>query len=101
MGKVSSSRLTKLISSCSWLLLRDLAKRVPTLEAEPTGVDEVDLSVVEDASEETADVIPSLEDLQMPRVSYDEARRIMTRADFLEQLDHLHVSCSLLIPFQN
>jgi hypothetical protein len=54
------------------------------------------MAAVEDASEETPDTIPTLEDLHMPRVSYDDARRIMTRADFVEQLDHLHVS-SLLI----
>jgi len=77
--------------SCSWLLLRDLAQKAPTLDAEPTTVDEVDMAAVEDASEETPDSIPTLEDLHMPRVSYDEGRRIMTRADFVEQLDHLHV----------
>lgn len=49
------------------------------------------MAAVEDASEETPDSIPTLEDLHMPRVSYDDARRIMTRADFVEQLDHLHV----------
>jgi hypothetical protein len=49
------------------------------------------MASVEDASEETPDSIPTLEDLHMPRVSYDDARRIMTRADFVEQLDHLHV----------
>ena len=52
----------------------------------------MDMAAVEDASEETPDSIPTLEDLHMPRVSYDDARRIMTRADFVEQLDHLHVS---------
>jgi len=72
--------------------MRHLAQKAPTLDAEPTAVDEVDMSAVEDASEETPDSIPTLEDLHMPRVSYDDARRIMTRADFVEQLDHLHVS---------
>lgn len=32
-------------------------------------------------------------DLHLPKVAYDDARRIMTRTDFLEPLDHLHVSC--------
>jgi hypothetical protein len=91
MGKVSLSPLSELTTSCSWLLLRHLAQKAPTLDAEPTTVDEVDMAAVEDASEETPDSIPTLEDLHMPRVSYDDARRIMTRADFVEQLDHLHV----------
>lgn len=91
MGKVSQLYLVQLTLSCSWLLLRHLAQKAPALDAEPTTVDEVDLGAVEDASEETPDSIPTLEDLHMPRVSYDDARRIMTRADFVEQLDHLHV----------
>jgi hypothetical protein len=97
MGKVSLFPLRELTTSCSWLLLRHLAQKAPTLDAEPTTVDEVDMAAVEDASEETPDSIPTLEDLHMPRVSYDDARRIMTRADFVEQLDHLHV-CPLLFP---
>ena len=56
----------------------------------------MDLAAVEDASDETPDAIPTMEDLHMPRVSYDDARRIMTRADFVEQLDHLHVSLFLV-----
>ena len=35
---------------------------------------------------------PVIGDLHMPRVAFDDARRIMTRTDFLEPLDHLHVS---------
>jgi hypothetical protein len=81
----------RLTVSCSWLLLRHLAQKAPTLDAEPTTVDEVDLGAIEDSAEETVDLPPTLEDLKMPRVSFDDARRIMTRTDFLEQLDHLHV----------
>jgi hypothetical protein len=32
-----------------------------------------------------------IQDLHSPRVSYDDARRIMTRADFLADLDHHNV----------
>lgn len=32
------------------------------------------------------------EDLVLPKVAYDDARRIMTRTDFLDPLDHIHVS---------
>jgi len=59
----------------------------------------VDLTAVEDASDETPEPVPTLEDLHMPRVSYDDARRIMTRADFVEQLDHLHVRPLLISRF--
>ena len=56
----------------------------------------MDLAAVEDASDETPDAIPTMQDLHMPRVSYDDARRIMTRTDFVEELDHLHVSLFLI-----
>ena len=36
---------------------------------------------------------PSLaEDILLPKVTYEEARKLMTRTDFLEPLDHAHVS---------
>ena len=58
-------------SSCSWLILRDLAKKAPRLP-----------EVGED------DHMPAIEDdYEMPSVSYAEARRIMTRTDFLDPLD--------------
>lgn len=59
-------------------------------------MDEVDLGAIEDSAEETSDMPPTLEDLKMPRVSFDDARRIMTRTDFVEELDHLHVSFAVL-----
>lgn len=52
-------------SSCSWLLLRHLAKMAPTIP--------------EDGS--------PLEEDDTPSVSFADARRIMTRTDFLEPLD--------------
>jgi len=60
----------------------------------------VDLTAVEDASDETPEPVPTLEDLHMPRVSYDDARRIMTRTDFVEELDHLHVRPLLVSGFK-
>lgn len=92
-------RYTVLTDSCSWLLLRHLAQKAPTLDAEPTTVDEVDLGAIEDSAEETVDMPPTLEDLKMPRVSFDDARRIMTRTDFVEELDHLHVSLIFVIQY--
>lgn len=51
-------------------------------------------AITDDSLESTKPVIG---DLHMPRVAFDDARRIMTRTDFLEPLDHLHVSsfCTL------
>lgn len=37
-------------------------------------------------------MIRAEEDIIVPKVSYDEARRILTRADFIDLLNHLHVS---------
>ena len=57
-------------SSCSWLLLRHLAKMAPTVPEEGY-------------LEEGAEYMP---------VSYADARRIMTRTDFLDPLDAFQVS---------
>lgn len=57
-------------SSCSWLLLRHLAKMCPSLE----------------------DGVEPGDDFEMPSVSYSDARRIMTRTDFLDPLDAFQVS---------
>ncbi|WWD17146.1 hypothetical protein CI109_101583 [Kwoniella shandongensis] len=35
---------------------------------------------------------PSIGDLRLPNVTYEEARKIMTRTDFLEPLDHYHLN---------
>ncbi|KAL7421907.1 hypothetical protein Q5752_003679 [Cryptotrichosporon argae] len=97
-------------SSCSWLLLRHFAQQVPPLrppgaplaapatsdgvdadaDAAPT-LDTVDGSELESHQGSGGDLIEPTqvnEDLDVSAVSYDEARRIMTRADFLEGLDH-------------
>ncbi|WVQ82082.1 hypothetical protein IAT38_004210 [Cryptococcus sp. DSM 104549] len=46
-------------------------------------------------SPSSVDVTPprevSREDILLPSVTYEEARRIMTRADFLDPLDHYHI----------
>ncbi|RXK39317.1 hypothetical protein M231_03396 [Tremella mesenterica] len=59
-------------ASCSWLLLRHLAQKVPP--------------VTEDITMTTLD-----EDLEMAKVSYAEARVISTRTDFLQPLDQAHI----------
>jgi hypothetical protein len=35
------------------------------------------------------------DDIILPKVSYDEARRVLTRTDFVDSLNHLHVSWQL------
>lgn len=72
--------------SCSWLLLRHLARIAPPLSSWPP-------SHTTDAPSET---VPG-QDLAMPSVTYEEARRIMTRTDFLDPLDHSHVGVFFLI----
>lgn len=54
-------------------------KKAPIKQEEP--VDEEPMSQEELEAE-----------LVMPKVSYDDARRLMTRADFFEGLDHANVS---------
>ncbi|ORY32864.1 hypothetical protein BCR39DRAFT_557421 [Naematelia encephala] len=73
-------------SSCSWLLLRHLAKMAPTLPG-------VGPTTVPDNEEESTHTGPEPddEDTSLPKVTFEEARRIMTRTDFVQDLDHLHV----------
>lgn len=89
------------MDSCSWLLLRHLAQQAPPLEMDdqtppsiddgaPSGPDTGSNEVVTDDRLESSK--PVVGDLNLPRVAFDDARRIMTRTDFLEPLDHLHVS---------
>lgn len=92
-----------LMNSCSWLLLRHMAQEAPALEIDdltppgsssdndddPATALETLQGITDDKLESTKPVIG---DLHMPRVAFDDARRIMTRTDFLEPLDHLHVS---------
>ncbi|WWC70154.1 uncharacterized protein I206_104101 [Kwoniella pini CBS 10737] len=94
-------------ASCSWLLLRHLAKMIPPLSEYPVmdavepAATENDLPVAENASgEETSNssvnVTPpvteaSSADIHLPHVTYEAARRIMTRTDFVNDLDHYHI----------
>ncbi|PPQ87484.1 hypothetical protein CVT25_008220 [Psilocybe cyanescens] len=60
-------------SSCSWLLLHEFVK----LRAEQ-------LAAREEAGEST-------DDLPLPSIPYWKCRQIMTRADFMEELDRLNI----------
>ncbi|KAJ8489576.1 hypothetical protein ONZ45_g13541 [Pleurotus djamor] len=69
-------------SSCSWLLLREFVKVWKEQEEE----------ALQDARErgvKEEDV--NLEGLPMPKISYYRCRQIMTRTDFLEELDRLNI----------
>ncbi|EDR08874.1 uncharacterized protein LACBIDRAFT_249442 [Laccaria bicolor S238N-H82] len=65
-------------SSCSWLLLREFVK----LRQEQEKEREVKISAGEVDSEEA---------LPLPSLPYWKCREIMTRADFLEELDRLNI----------
>ncbi|WVR09790.1 hypothetical protein IAU60_006866 [Kwoniella sp. DSM 27419] len=93
-------------ASCSWLLLRHLSKMTPPLTefpsiggAESTLHTEDDSESVDDTPVESAssvNVTPpptntSSKDINLPYVTYEAARRIMTRTDFLNDLDHYHI----------
>ncbi|KAK8864544.1 hypothetical protein IAR55_001794 [Kwoniella newhampshirensis] len=91
--------------NCSWLLLRHLAKAAPTLSpymrtvAEVPPVPEVAHDEEQEEPEQSSSAVditpppaPSFGDLHLPNVTYEEARKIMTRADFLEPLDHDHLN---------
>ncbi|CAK9781101.1 hypothetical protein CC85DRAFT_282535 [Cutaneotrichosporon oleaginosum] len=107
-------------ASCSWLLLRHMAQRVPKLDPpmrNPNRADDDDDDgddEMPDPAEDngginltpsTMDVValhaakPSVPlrklteeelyaDIVLPRVTYDDARRLMTRTDFFDGLDH-------------
>ncbi|OCF32981.1 hypothetical protein I317_04303 [Kwoniella heveanensis CBS 569] len=93
---------------CSWLLLRHLAKMIPplseypriggiesTLHDEPKSADAVD-DKAPSVSSSSVNVTPpptntSSADIHLPYVTYEAARRIMTRTDFLNDLDHYHI----------
>ncbi|WWC94615.1 hypothetical protein V866_001462 [Kwoniella sp. B9012] len=94
-------------ASCSWLLLRHLARMIPPLSpyplVEPNATSPIDndLPLAEESAEgETSNssvnvtppaAEPSSADIHLPYVTYEAARRIMTRTDFLNELDHYHV----------
>lgn len=102
-------------ATCSWLLLRHLADQIPPLDPPMDEMDEqpedanegihLTPSVVDLAdSTGSTSALPVLattgktlteeelhKDLVLPAVSYDEARRHMTRTDFFIGLDHDNV----------
>ncbi|CAE6439583.1 unnamed protein product [Rhizoctonia solani] len=65
-------------SSCTWLLLREFVKRREKLEEEAREKKE--------ANPDGPEV-----HVPMPSISYYECRQIMTRPDFINQLDHLNI----------
>ncbi|OWZ51164.1 hypothetical protein C356_02307 [Cryptococcus neoformans c45] len=92
-------------ASCSWLILRHLANAAEPLSPYPSIVPPIPLESPDDAhldkedghmrSSSAVNVTPPREissaDIHLPKMTYEEARRIMTRADFLEALDHYHI----------
>ncbi|KAI0790575.1 hypothetical protein C8Q75DRAFT_762549 [Abortiporus biennis] len=67
-------------SSCSWLLLREFVKR--RQEAEKQVMEEI---------EQGTKTMDDLLDLPLPKIPYYQCRQIMTRADFLEELDRCNI----------
>ncbi|TFY65435.1 hypothetical protein EVJ58_g1978 [Rhodofomes roseus] len=67
-------------SSCSWLLLREFVKQRREDERKRTEA----LASGELSPED-------LDELPLPKISYHKCRQIMTRADFLEDLDRANV----------
>ncbi|WOO81138.1 uncharacterized protein LOC62_03G004670 [Vanrija pseudolonga] len=98
-------------ASCSWLLLRDLADKGPALDPplghrpdhdavdSPDGI-QLTPSVYDQTSgcpapiddeNESVPHVPAADlsvDVELPKVTFDDARRLMTRTDFFEGLDH-------------
>lgn len=69
-----------------------MAQEAPWLDGDKASPPDAEEAVPEEMPVITDGLTPSeTVDLQMPKVAYDDARRIMTRTDFLEPLDHLHV----------
>ncbi|WVQ86539.1 hypothetical protein IAS59_000252 [Cryptococcus gattii] len=91
--------------NCSWLILRHLANAAEPLSPYPSVLPPIPLESPDEAHLEKEDdprrsssavnvTLPreiSSADIHLPKVTYEEARRIMTRADFLEALDHYHI----------
>ncbi|PIL33451.1 hypothetical protein GSI_04074 [Ganoderma sinense ZZ0214-1] len=67
-------------SSCSWLLLREFVKRRRE-----------DVERVKEEIERGEAKPEDLDELPLPRISYYEARQIMTRADFMDELDRKNI----------
>ncbi|RPD57753.1 hypothetical protein L226DRAFT_467874 [Lentinus tigrinus ALCF2SS1-7] len=67
-------------SSCSWLLLREFVKKR-----------KADVARVQEAIERGEATQEDLENLPLPRISYYECRQIMTRPDFMDDLDRKNI----------
>jgi len=67
-------------SSCSWLLLREFVKMRQEQEREVRSGIDAGTKVYED-----------LENLELPKIPYYRCRQIMTRTDFLEDLDRANI----------
>lgn len=67
-------------SSCSWLLLREFVKMRQQEEQE-----------IKDAIAAGEKTIEDLENIGLPRIPYYKCRQIMTRPDFLEELDRANI----------
>ncbi|KAI0057888.1 hypothetical protein BV25DRAFT_1811633 [Artomyces pyxidatus] len=67
-------------SSCSWLLLREFVK----IRQEDERLRDEQIAAGEDLS-------PHSRDLPLPAIPYHRCRQIMTRADFLEDLDRANI----------
>ncbi|KAI0079276.1 hypothetical protein K474DRAFT_1673490 [Panus rudis PR-1116 ss-1] len=67
-------------SSCSWLLLREFVKLRQEQERE-----------VQEAIAAGGKTDEDLNDLPLPKIPYYKCRQIMTRPDFLEELDRLNI----------
>jgi hypothetical protein len=96
LGTFTLARST-LTRSCSWLLLRALAQQQAKAEEETAAslqsltADTSDDDKPDDSDTTQHDTIGHV-DVHTPKVSYYDARQIMTRTDFLEGLDHFNVS---------
>jgi hypothetical protein len=67
-------------ASCSWLLLQEFVKMRKEQEKE-----------VEEALEKGLMSAADVKDLPMPAIPYWKCRQLMTRADFLEELDRQNI----------
>ena len=92
-------------STCTWLLFVELAKRQATLEAaqsdlprtplpESKAREEMDAEAVAEAvTDPSQDIEQDVRgmDVPNPHLTWGEARQVMTRPDYINELDHLNI----------
>ncbi|KAF9047399.1 hypothetical protein BJ165DRAFT_1403124 [Panaeolus papilionaceus] len=81
-------------SSCSWLLLQEFVKEREKLEAEREARREELKKAIEEAEKKGEPIEVEAEDesdLPLPAIPWWKCRQIMTRADFMEELDRLNI----------